>query len=290
MLLQQVVNGLTIGAVYALVAIGFSMVYGIIRLMNFAHGDIYMVGAFAGLSLLLYAKFPVAAAFLLAVVMAILITLIMARYAYRPLFNAPRESLFLTTIGSSIILEYGAMLIWGPNTQPFPIKFPVTTFSIGSAEISSMQIIILAVAGIFMLILTAFVQKTRLGMGMRATSQNMNTARLMGVNVDRIVYATFIVGSTLAAIAGLMVAIYYNAVYPLMGFNICLVAFASSVLGGIGSIPGAMIGGIVMGLAEALGAAYISSGFRDGYAFIILILCLLLRPSGLLGKAIIEKS
>jgi branched-chain amino acid transport system permease protein len=276
--------------VYALVAIGFSMVYGIIRLMNFAHGDIYMVGAFSGLSLLLYLKIPVAAAFLLAILMAVSVTLIMARYAYRPLFNAPRESLFLTTIGSSIILEYGAMLLWGPDTRPFPIKFPMVIFNIGSAEITSTQIIIMAVAAISMLILTTFVQKTRLGMGMRAASQNMNTARLMGVNVDRIVYATFIAGSALAAIAGLLVAVYYNAVYPLMGFQICLIAFASSVLGGIGSIPGAMIGGIVMGLAEALGAAYISSGFRDGYAFIILILCLMLRPSGLLGKAIIEKS
>ena len=192
MFLQQVVNGLTIGTVYALVAIGFSMVYGIIRLMNFAHGDIYMVGAFAGLSLLLYTKFPVAAAFLLAVVVAILVALIMARFAYQPLFNAPRESLFLTTIGSSIILEYGAQLIWGPSTKPFPIKFPVEIFNLGSAQITSMQIIIMVVAGISMLILTVFVQKTRIGMGMRATSQNMNTARLMGVNVDKIVFATFI--------------------------------------------------------------------------------------------------
>jgi branched-chain amino acid transport system permease protein len=231
----------------------------------------------------------VAGVFLLAIVMAISVALIMARFAYYPLFNAPRESLFLTTIGSSIILEYGAQLIWGPNTRAFPIKFPEASFSLGSADITNMQIIILLVAGVSMLILTTFVQKTKIGMAMRATAENMGTARLMGVGVNKIVYATFIAGSTLAAIAGLLVSLYYNAVYPMMGFKICLVAFAASVLGGIGSIPGAMLGGLVMGVTETLGAAYISSGFRDGFAFIVLILCLMFRPAGLLGKATIEK-
>lgn len=289
MFIQQFVNGLAIGTIYSLVAIGFTMVYGIIRLMNFAHGDIYMVGAYAALSFLLYAHFPFLASAFLAMAVAVVVALTMARFAYRPLFDAPRVSLFLTTVGSSIVLEYGAQLVWGPETRPFPFKFVESFYSLGTGRISSLQILILLVAGAAMLALHVFVHRTKLGMAMRATAQSMTTARLMGVNVDRVVYATFVVGSVLAALAGLLVALYYNAVYPMMGFKICLVAFASSVLGGIGSIPGAMLGGVLMGVAETFGAAYISSSFRDGFAFGVLALCLLFRPSGLLGKAVVDK-
>jgi len=287
-LLQQIINGLTVGTAYALVALGFTMVYGIIRLMNFAHGDIYMVAAFAAMTLLV-SGVPIAAALPLSVLAAIAVALVMARFAYKPLFDQPRISLFLTTIGASIILEYGAMYIWTPQTHAFPYTFANPVFSVAGARISMLQIVMIGVSVVLMIGLSVFVRSTKLGKAMKACSHNMAVARLMGIKVNAVVYMTFIIGSFLAAVAGLLIAIYYNAVYPLMGFKICLIAFASSVLGGIGIIPGAMLGGLIMGVAESLGAAYISSSFRDGFAFAVVIIFLLLRPAGILGRNVQEK-
>jgi branched-chain amino acid transport system permease protein len=288
-LLQQIINGLTVGTAYSLVALGFTMVYGIVRLMNFAHGDIYMIAAFAAVTLLWSTSLPIFLVVPMAIIAAIVVALTMARFAYKPLFSAPRISLFLTTIGASIFLEYGAMQIWSPKTHAFPYVFANPIFLIGGARVSLLQIIMIVISVLLMAGLTLFVKKTKLGKAMKASSHNMNVARLMGINVDAVVYITFIIGSLLAAVAGLLIAVYYNAVYPLMGFKICLIAFASSVLGGIGIIPGAMLGGLIMGVTESLGAAYISSSFRDGFAFAVVIIFLLLRPAGILGRHVPEK-
>lgn len=286
---EQFVNGLALGSVYALTAIGFTMVYGIIQLINFAHGDIFMLGAFFALSSITLFDAPLIVAFLIGMAGASIVGILLSRLAYKPLFDSPRINLFLAAIGAAILFENFAMLVWGPQTNTFPQLISNVTYSIVGLEFTTLQIIILASTLIFMVLLTLLVQKSKVGIAMRCTAQDMNTARLMGINTDRMVYLTFAIGSSLGAAAGILVGMYYQAVYPMMGFMTGLKAFVAAVLGGIGSIPGAMIGGMVLGVSESLGAAYISSGFRDGIAFIILIIILLIKPSGILGKTTQEK-
>ncbi|MDW7674203.1 MAG: branched-chain amino acid ABC transporter permease [Bacillota bacterium] len=284
MFFEQLGNGLALGSIYALTAIGFTMVYGIIGLINFAHGDIYMMGAFFALTALTVLQLPLLPAFVFGMVGAALLGVLMSRIAYKPLFKAARINLFLCAIGAAIFLENYAMLTWGPQTNSFPPVFTNTNFQMLGMNVSSLQLFILGISVVFMSGLTILVTKTKIGRAMRSTAQDMDTARLMGVNTDRIVYLTFAIGSALGAAAGILVGMYYKAVFPMMGFMPGLKAFSAAVLGGIGSIPGAMLGGMLLGVAESMGAAYISSGFRDGIAFIVLILVLLLRPAGLLGK------
>jgi len=289
MFAEQLSNGLALGSIYALTAIGFTMVYGIISLINFAHGDIYMVGAFIALSALTLLKLPLILAFIIGMLGAAAVGIFIARFAYRPLFESNRINIFLAAIGASILLENFAMLVWGPQTNSFPTVVTNVSYNVLGLKFTNLQLIILITAAILMVALTILVQKTKLGVAMRCTAQDMDTARLMGINTDRMVYSTFALGSILGAAAGVLVGMYYQAVYPMMGFMPGLKAFVAAVLGGIGSIPGAMLGGLVLGLSESLGAAYISSGFRDGIAFIILILILLIKPSGILGKSSQEK-
>lgn len=289
MFAEQLSNGLALGSIYALTAIGFTMVYGIICLINFAHGDIYMIGAFIALTCLTLLKLPLALSFIIGMIGAAAVGVTMARFAYKPLFEANRINIFLAAIGASILLENFAMLVWGPQTNAFPDLIPNHEFHVLGLQFTTLQIIILITAAVLMVGLTLLVQKTKLGVAMRCTAQDMDTARLMGINTDRMVYSTFALGSSLGAAAGVLVGMYYQAVFPMMGFMPGLKAFVAAVLGGIGSIPGAMLGGLVLGISESLGAAYISSGFRDGIAFIILILILLVKPSGILGKRTQEK-
>lgn len=289
MFMEQVSNGLALGSIYALTAIGFTMVYGIISLINFAHGDIYMMGAFFALTGLALFKLPLVIAFLFGMAGASLVGLMLARFAYRPVFNAPRINLFLCAIGAAIFLENFAMLVWGPETQSFPQVINNQVYRAAGFTLSTLQLIILGTGIVLMAVLTYIVQYTKLGRAMRCTAQDMNTAKLMGINTNRVVYFTFALGSSLGAAAGILVGMYYKAVFPMMGFVPGLKAFVAAVIGGIGSIPGAMLGGIIMGLAESLGAAYISSGYRDAIAFIILIFILLVKPAGLLGKSVREK-
>jgi len=289
MFVEQLTNGLALGSIYALTAIGFTMVYGIICLINFAHGDIYMLGAFFALTGLTLLKLPLLPAFLLGMAGAAVVGVLLSRLAYRPLFSAPRINLFLAAIGAAILFENFAMLVWGPQTNAFPPVINNSIYMLGSFKFTTLQLIIFATTVVFMIALTFLVQKTKIGIAMRCTAQDMDAARLMGINTDRMVYMTFAIGSSLGAAAGILVGMYYNAVFPMMGFMPGLKAFVAAVLGGIGSIPGAMIGGLVLGVSESLGAAYISSGFRDGIAFIILILILLVKPSGILGKSQQEK-
>ncbi|MBP2655917.1 MAG: ABC-type transporter, integral rane subunit [Firmicutes bacterium] len=286
---QQIINGISVGSIYALIALGYTMVYGIIRLINFAHGDIYMLGAYVGFYCTTVFQFSFLPALLMAMIVAAIAGMIIERVAYRPLRYAPRMAVLITAIGVSLLLEYGGILVVSPQTRTFPAVFPTTLYNIGGVIISSQQVLILAVSIILMVILTYTVQRTKIGKAMRAVSFDTDAARLMGINVDMVISITFAIGSGLAAAAGVLVGVYYNSIDPLMGIMPGLKAFIAAVLGGIGIIPGAMLGGIIMGVVEALVSGFISSTYRDAAAFAILIIILLLKPAGLLGKNVREK-
>lgn len=287
--MQQLINGLSLGSIYALIALGYTMVYGIIRLINFAHGDIYMVGAYVAFFATTIWKLSFLPALLLAMVMAGIFGILIERLAYRPLRNAPRIAALITAIGVSLLLENGGILILSPQPRTFPKVFPEQIYNYGGIIINSQQIVILAVAVFLMIILTYIVQKTMVGKAMRAASFDLDAARLMGINVDGVISVTFAIGSGLAAAAGVLVGIYYNSIDPLMGVMPGLKAFVAAVLGGIGIIPGAMLGGIILGVTEALVSGFFSSTYRDAVAFAILIIILLVKPAGILGKNVREK-
>ena len=289
--LQQLINGLQLGFVYALIALGYTMVYGIVRLINFAHGDVFMVGAYVGFYALASWKLPWPLAIIAAMVGCGVLGMFIERVAYRPLRNAPRISALITAMGVSLFLEYFTSLrfVFGPDYRAFPRPFAVTSFNIGGVSVSNIQIIVFAVSTILMVALTLFVNKTRIGLAMRAVSYDHNTARLMGINVDWIISVTFGVGSALAGAGGVLYGIAYPQINPFMGVMPGLKAFVAAVLGGIGVIPGAMLGSLIMGVVETFTSAYVSSTLRDAVAFGILILVLLVRPAGLLGKPTREK-
>lgn len=288
-LIQQLINGVSLGSIYALIALGYTMVYGIIKLINFAHGDIYMIGAYVGFFATANLGLSFVPSLILSMVISGLIGMLIERMAYRPLRHAPKIAVLITAIGISLLLEYGGMLIFTPQPRTFPNVLEATTYHIGPFVVNSQQIIILVVSVILMVILTYVVQKTIIGKAMRAVSFDTDAAQLMGIDVNRIISATFGIGSALAAAAGVLVGIYYNSIDPLMGIMPGLKAFVAAVLGGIGIIPGAMAGGVILGVIEALVSGFISSTFRDAAAFAILIIILLFKPSGLFGKNVREK-
>src|SRR6266581_1776268 len=294
--IQQMINGLTLGAVYAMVALGYTMVYGIIQLINFAHGEVVVIGALAPSGLPPLAIMLAATG--CAIPVCMLIGYAMERAAYRPLRGAPRLAPLITAIGVSIILQHVAMLIWSRNPLAFPQIIKVESYPIAGATITSVQIAILSISLAMMAGLAALVYRTRLGTAMRATAQNPQVAGLMGIDADRIVALTFVIGAALAAVAGVMVASYYGIAHYTMGSQLGLKAFCAAVLGGIGNVPGAMLGGVVLGVVEALGAGYIGdltgnvfgSNYQDVFAFIVLIAVLVLRPSGLLGERVGDRA
>lgn len=305
--IQQVINGLVLGSMYALVALGYTMVYGVLNLINFAHGEILMIGAMAGLSLLQllqhYAPgLPGIVQLMLAVAGAIpvcvLVSILIERIAYRPLRNAPRLAPLITAIGVSILLQTLAMMIWGRNPLPFPQVLPTAPLHFAGALITPTQILLLALAVVAMLALALLVQKTRLGRAMRAVAENPRVAALMGVDANRVIVSTFAIGATLAALAGVMWAANYASAQFAMGFTPGLKAFSAAVLGGIGNIYGAMLGGILLGLIESLGAGYIGdltggvlgSHYQDIFAFIVLIVVLTVRPSGIMGERVADRA
>ena len=288
-LLQQLINGLSLGSIYALIALGYTMVYGIIKLINFAHGDIYMVGAYVAFFATTTLKLSFFPALILAMVVAAIVGVVIEKLAYRPLRYAPRIAILITAIGVSLLLEYGGILLVSPQPRTFPAIFQAEVYTFGNIVVNSQQVLILAVALSLMVILTYVVHRTKIGKAMRAVSFDTDAARLMGIDVDRVISITFAIGSSLAAAAGMLVGVYYNSIDPLMGIMPGLKAFVAAVLGGIGIIPGAMLGGIILGVIEALVSGFISSTFRDAAAFAILIIILLLKPSGLLGKNVREK-
>lgn len=295
--LQQLVNGITWGSVYALIALGYTMVYGILRLINFAHGDVYMLGAFFGFFAargLGAAQDPNPFKALLVLVAAMLgcgiVGLAIERLAYKPVRRSSRLAALITAIGVSLLLENGGILLFGADPKFFPQIIPAFNVKLGGGvTISNQQVLILVVSFSLMLALRFIVLNTRVGKAMRAVSHSHTAAALMGISVDRIVSFTFVLGSMLAAAAGVLVALQNPKIEPLMGIMPGLKAFVAAVLGGIGNIPGAVLGGLVMGIAEVMVVGYVSSEYRDAIAFIVLIVILLVRPAGILGTHAAEK-
>jgi branched-chain amino acid transport system permease protein len=290
MFLQQLVNGVALGSVYALIALGYTMVYGIITLINFAHGEIFMVGAFIGLLLVSFFKVNVFLAIVGAMAFCMLMGVLIELIAYRPLRKSSRLSALISAIGVSIFLSSLALMVFGADAKGFPDgAFPVHQIQVGTADISTLQLLIIGVSAALMMGLEFIVQKTKIGKAMRATSEDYNTSALMGINVNRVISFTFALGSALAAAGGVLVGVLFNAVSFNMGLMAGLKAFAAAVLGGIGSIPGAMLGGLLLGVSEVFGVAIGYSSYRDAIAFSILVLVLLFKPTGLLGQKITKK-
>lgn len=289
--LQQVVNGLALGSIYALIALGYSMVYGIIRLINFAHGDIIMVGAYVAFfcynnNILKLGFIP---SMIISMIACSILGVIIERVAYKPLREAPRIAALITAIGVSFFLQNAFALFFSPKQRAFPEFIKTKEFDIGGIVISNQQLIVLYVSIFLMFLLNWIVMKTKVGRAMRAVSFDKDAARLMGVNVDTTISVTFALGAALAAAAGMLLGLYYKQFDPLMGFMPGLKAFVAAVLGGIGSIPGALVGGVVLGIAEVLVVSLGYSTLRDGAAFAILILVLLVKPSGIFGVKEAEK-
>ncbi|GAB4408392.1 MAG: branched-chain amino acid ABC transporter permease [Thermodesulfovibrionales bacterium] len=299
MFFQQLINGLTVGGVYALIAIGYTMVYGILELINFAHGEIYMLGAYLGI--IIFAFFTATGltsysltlslilTFVLSVVFCSAYGLTVEKIAYRPLRKAPRLSPLISAIGVSIFLQNYVMLTQGATDRVFPHIFGAAGFGFLGARVTYLQAFIIVLSCLLMLSLHLFITKTRIGKAMRAVAQDRVMASLVGINIDYVISLTFIIGSALAAVAGIMIAMYYGLVNYYIGYIAGIKAFTAAVLGGIGSIPGAMLGGIFLGLVESMGAAYISSEYKDAYAFAVLIIILLIKPTGIFGKSTEEK-
>jgi branched-chain amino acid transport system permease protein len=306
-LTQQLINGLVLGSIYALVALGYTMVYGILELINFAHGEVTMFGAMICLAVIgaftangadVNGLVIVALGLLAAIAVCVALGFLIERVAYRPLRRAPRLAALITAIGMSIVLQNLAMLIWGKQYISFPPLLPLASFEVGGAVITNLQIFIVVLSCLLMAGLLLLIKRTRLGRAMRATAQAQDIAGLMGININTIISLTFMIGAALAAIAGVMVSAYYGLAHYHMGFMLGLKAFTAAVLGGIGNVAGAMLGGLLLGLIESLGAGYIGtltggflgSHYQDVFAFFVLILVLVFRPSGLLGERVVERA
>ncbi len=304
-LLQQILNGLVLGSVYALVALGYTMVYGILQLINFAHGDVLMIGAMVGVTvvtLLAGSGLPgpvlLLAALAVAIPVCVLLSLFIERVAYRPLRTAPRLAPLITAIGVSIVIQTVAMIVWKPNPIVFPDLLPTDPIHIFGAILAPKQILILVVAALMMIGLMLLVNRTKLGRAMRATAENPRIAGLMGVNANQVIAATFAIGAALAAVAGVLVAMNYNIAQFSMGFIPGLKAFTAAVLGGIGNLAGAVLGGLLLGIIESLGAGYIGdltggflgSHYQDIFAFVVLIVVLVFRPSGIMGERVADRA
>jgi len=312
MFIQQLINGLALGAVYALIALGYTMVYGILQLINFAHGEVYMLGAYMGIIVFgVLTTGPITARLaalgiyphdvelivIMALIMSTAVSMLFCaaygrtieRVAYRPLRNAPKLAPLISAVGMSIILQNFVMLTQGKEYKNLPPLLPSEGFDILGANVSPVQIIILSTSILLMVLLHLFIARTKLGKAMRATSQDRIMAGLVGININSVISITFMIGSALAAVAGVMVTLYYGVVHFFMGYLAGIKAFTAAVLGGIGSIPGAMMGGFMLGLIENFGASYISSVYKDAFAFVVLIITLIIRPTGLLGQKELDK-
>ncbi len=287
--LNQLINGLHVGAIYALIALGYTMVYGIVRLINFAHGDILMVGAYTAVVLITMLNLPIPLVIFLVILMCSLFGVLIERVAYKPLRNSPRISSLITAIGVSMLLQNLALLIFSPTPKPYPISLKIPALRIGSLMIGSTTTLTIIISAVLMILLQSFVSKFRAGKSMRAVSEDFDAAQLMGINVNNTISLTFAIGCALAGIGSLLYGLAYPTVSPTLGALPGLKAFIAAVLGGIGIIPGAILGGLIMGLAESLTKAYISSQLSDAVVYGILIVVLLFKPSGLLGRGTSEK-
>jgi len=295
--LQQIVNGLTIGSLYALVALGYTMVYGVMKLINFAHGDLVALSAFVGLTI--YTSiFTDGGTSLIAVITVFMFTaaviavvgVLLERLAYRPLRTAPRLSAVVSALGAGLVIQNAIMLIWGPNMKIFPSDlFPSTVYEFNGVVVTFTQLMILGLSSVLMIALYLFINKTKMGTAIRAVAIDQDAAKLMGINVNRIIMIIFIIGSALGAVAGLFIGIYYRGITFDMGWMYGLSAFVAAIIGGIGNIPGAMFGGLMLGLFNALISGYISSAWAETFTFVLLIVVLIFRPTGILGEKVAEK-
>lgn len=295
--LQHIIDGIGLGSIYALIALGYTMVYGILKLINFAHGDVYMLGAFGGYYASRFFGLSEKPG-IVSLAIGLLVSMLgcgaagyfIERFAYRPLRKAPRINVLITAIGISLFLEFGGQIVFGADPKLFPPLYPSSEpWIIAGIQINPLQVLVLVISLLLMLGLRFVIQKTKPGLAMRAVSYNHDTAALMGVPVDRIISFTFVMGSMLAGAAGILVGLTYPKIDPLMGIMFGLKAFVAAVIGGIGNVTGAVLGALIMGVAESLVVGYVSSTYRDALAFGILILILLFKPSGLLGKSVAEK-
>jgi branched-chain amino acid transport system permease protein len=300
LLIEQIINGMTIGAIYALIALGYTLVYGILLMINFAHGEIFMFGSFAGYFILSWffqsgfvsnhVVLSIVIAFAGGMAVSAALGILVERLAYRPLRNAPRLSPLICAIGVSIFLQNIMMLFVEAKILMYPDVFPEETVAVGPISISYFQILIIAGSILMMAGLYVFVKKSKTGKAMRAVAEDKDTAALMGVNVDRIIATTFAAGSALAAVAGVMVGMYYGQISHMMGFVPGIKAFTAAVLGGIGNMPGAMLGGYILGIAEALGVFILPAQYKDVIAFSFLVLILIFRPRGIMGEVVAERA
>lgn len=294
---QQFINGITIGGIYALIALGYTMVYGVLKMINFAHGDLCILGAFIGLTVLSSGVFSglgtvvlLGLAFVIATVLVAVAGVVLDQLAYKPLRKANRLSAVVSALGASMLIENGIMLIWSPNVQVFPQNLlPSTTWTILGANVSFVQVLIIVGAFVLMAILYYFVHHTRLGTAIRASAIDQDAARLMGVNVNRVIALVFVIGPAIGAVGGLFIGLYFRQTYFSMGWSYGLSAFIAAIIGGIGNIPGAMLGGLLLGLFNAFAAGYISSSWQDAITFALLIAILLVRPTGILGERVADK-
>lgn len=288
-IVEQLINGLRTGSIYALIALGYTMVYGIAKMINFAHGDIIMVGAYSLYVFYGILKLPAAAAIILTIIVCAVLGVVIEKVAYKPLRNAQPLAVLITAIGVSFLLQNLALLIFKATPIPFGSMIQVPSVTIGSIQISGITIVTLIVTVISMILLTLFINKTKAGRAMRAVSEDKGAAELMGISVNRTISMTFAIGSALAAVAGLLFISQYESLQPTLGALPGIKAFVAAVLGGIGSVPGAMLGGILLGIIESISKAYISTQLADAIVFGVLVIVLLVKPSGLLGKLQIEK-
>lgn len=296
-MMQVIWDGLFVGSFYALIALGYSMVYGIIKLLNFAHGDLYMLSAFIGFTILTSLGGLPATLSIFALVIVMMLSMVLTggvgvlieRFAYRPLRGAPRLAVLITAVGVSFSLEYGVAAVAGPNPRGFPVRLEGDVFNVLGARVSLPQIVLMGIAVLLMIALNTYIQRTSTGRAMRAIALDMRGSLLMGINVNAVITRTFFIGSALAGAAGVMAGAYYGKIDFLMGFIIGLKAFTAAVIGGIGNIKGAMLGGLVLGLVEAFGAEWFGGQWRDAFAFGVLILFLTLRPTGILGQPVTER-
>lgn len=293
--LQQLVNGLTIGSMFALIALGYTMVYGVMKLINFAHGDLVAASSFVGL-FIFTELFGAGGSVLVAVAVFVLTAAVIAtvgvvleQVAYRPLRSAPRLSAVVSALGASMVIQNGIMLLWGPQMKIFPDLFPQIYWDLGGIVISLIQVMIMALSLVLMVALYLFIEKTKLGTAIRASSIDQDAARLMGINVNNIIVTIFVIGTSLGAVGGIFIGLYYKGITFNMGWQYGLYAFVAAIIGGIGNIPGAMLGGILLGLFNAFIAGYISSTWSDAFTFILLIVILIVRPTGILGERVAEK-
>jgi len=295
--LQQIVNGLTIGSLYALVALGYTMVYGVMKLINFAHGDLVALSAFAGLTIYtsIFADgstsiVAIITVFMFTAAIIAVVGVLLERLAYRPLRTAPRLSAVVSALGAGLVIQNAIMLIWGPNMKIFPSHlFPSYVYHVGGIVVTFTQLMILIFSSVLMITLYLFINKTKMGTAIRAVAIDQDAAKLMGINVNKIIMIIFIIGSMLGAVAGLFIGIYYRGITFDMGWMYGLNAFVAAIIGGIGNIPGAMFGGLMLGLFNALISGYISSAWAETFTFMLLIVVLIFRPTGILGEKVAEK-